>query len=101
MNGHVPTSATISTKKVNFDLASPDAEVAVLCSPLKPPNNHHKTEGKRAGLESKDRITRSESSQCQPQRSVSSPPSSTIVPRLIADVVCDKKEIVGEDNSNP
>jgi len=93
VNGHVPNSATISTKKVNFDLASQDANGAVQCA-----NPLNKPDGKR-GNEAKDRVARPEKSQTPPLRSISSPPSSTLTPRTLTDVVCNKKEALIHEDS--
>ena len=107
MNGHVANHATISTKKVNFNLASSDADSnrkrAVQCRPV--PRSCNTTvypgEGEIRGPESMDRATRSELPHCQPPRSLSSPPSSTLAPRTVSDVIRNNKELIPEDGAAP
>ena len=93
VNGHVSQNATISTKKVNFEMASADAMCAVPCS-----NPSNQCDGGQRGHETKDRHARSETSQTHPHRSLSSPPSSTLTPRTVLDVVRTQKEpLIQED----
>ena len=96
VNGHVANHATISTKKVNFDLASVDADKrAVQCS--NPSSNPGE---EKQAPEGKDRVVRSELTKCPPLRSLSSPPSSTLTPRTLTDVTRNNKEgLIPEDGS--